>query len=374
VYFAWRQGNGNIGVSCSTDSGQNFGAATFTPGDFPRITVGQDGFVYVVYVNGGNVTLNKYSSCQSGLAVQVSFPVTVANGIGVTCPVPGLDRCNNGNQLSSHTVAVDDANANHIYVAYAQTSGSGESIVLQDSTDGGKTWPASRTVTLSASSTARRYMPWLCASDGLANVTWYDRRAATSANNDLTDYYGANACVTGLGTVSAGVEFQVNAAGSADAQCLAGKTVGSAQSWRGGSRNPNDSTKCSEQPELGGKCRNTPNNATDSFQACNFSAANTCPNSESCQTAGGIPKYGDYDGNTCAAGNLYTVWASATPPPGQAASGNVDLYFAKQPLHEFPLPTQCGTPPPAAKLGPIYSLFFEEAPDLTPVYDLLIGQ
>jgi hypothetical protein len=327
VYFAWRQGNGNFGVACSTNSGQNFGAANFAAGDFPRITVGQDGFVYVVFVNGSNVTLNKYSSCQSGLALQTGFPVTVANGIGVTCPVAGLDRCNNGNQLSSHTVAVDDPNASHIYVAYAQSSGSGENIILQDSLDGGKSWPASRTVTLNSSSTARRYMPWLCTGGGLANVTWYDRRAATSANNDLTDYFGANACLTGLGELSAGIEFQVNAAGSADAECLAGKAVGSAQSWPNGSRAAGDSTTCSEQPEIGGRCRHTPNNATDSFQPCNFAATNTCPMMETCQTAGGRPKYGDYNGNACAAGKLYTVWASAAPPPGQAASGNVDLYF-----------------------------------------------
>jgi hypothetical protein len=331
VYFAWRQGNGNISVACSSDSGQNFGAPIFAPGDYPRITVGQDGFVYVVYVSGGNVTLNKYSSCQAGLAVQTGFPVTIATSIGVICPVPGLDRCNSGNLLSSPTVAVDDTNSNHIYVAYAQSSGGGESVVLRDSTDGGATWllELSRFIILNASITARRFMPWLCTTGGFANVTWYDRRAATSTRNDLTDYYGANASVTGSGVLSAGTEFQLNAVGSADAQCLAGKAVGSPQSWPSGSRAPGDSTSCSEQPELGGKCRHLPPNATDSSQACNFSAVvNNCPITETCQTGSGIPKYGDYNGNACAAGKLYAVWASATPPPGLAASGNVDLYFA----------------------------------------------
>ena len=129
--------------------------------------------------------------------------------------------------------------------------------------------------------------------------------------------------------MAAGVEFQINASGTADAQCLAGKTVGSAASWPFGSRATGNSTTCSEQPELGGECKHTPNNATDSLQACNFSAAtNTCPVNETCQTGGGWPKYGDYNGNACAAGRLYTVWASATPPPGQSATGNVDLYFA----------------------------------------------
>lgn len=288
-------------------------------------------------MNGANITLNKYSSCQAGLAVQTGFPVTIANGVNVTCPVPGLDRCNAGNVLSSPTVAVDDTNANHIYVAYAQTAGVGESVVLQDSIDGGHAWPSNRAVTLSASSTARRFMPWLCTTAGLANVTWYDRRAATNARNDFTDYYGASIGLTSSGKLGGGTEFQINAAGSADRQCPAGKTVGSPQSWPNGSRAQGDSTQCSspdEQPELGGRCQHTPpNTTTDSFQACDFSATtNTCPVTESCQTAGGRPKYGDYNGNACAAGNLYAVWASATPPPGQAASGNVDLYFATVPV------------------------------------------
>ena len=138
VYDAWRQGNGNYGIACSTNSGANFGAAQFKTGDFPRITVAQDGFVYVVSVSGGAINIDKFSSCQSGLNYQTGFPQTVASGISVTCPVAGLDRCDNGNQLSSHTVAVDDANASHIYVAYAQSSGSGESVVAQDLPDGGK--------------------------------------------------------------------------------------------------------------------------------------------------------------------------------------------------------------------------------------------
>ena len=146
----------------------------------PRITVGQDGFVYVVYVNGrngGNVTLQKFSSCQNGLNAQTGFPKTVANGIGITFSDPRSDRCNLQNVMSSQMVAVDDTNANHVYVSYAQSSGNGESIVLQDSVDGGKTWPSNRVVTLSASRTARRYMPWLCTGNGVANVTWYDRRS-----------------------------------------------------------------------------------------------------------------------------------------------------------------------------------------------------
>jgi hypothetical protein len=342
VYFTWRLGGmaaPRFGIACSTNSGQNFGAPNFTTGDFPRITVGQDGFVYVVYVNSGQINLIKYSSCQGGLTVQGGFPLTqpIASGISVTCPVPGLDRCNDGNLLSGHTVAVDDTDPNYIYVAYAQSSGTGESVVLQYSDDGGATWSSSHAATLSASSTARRFMPWLCTVDGLANVTWYDRRAATTMDNDLTDYYGATACVTISDTIHRD-EFQINTAGSADAQCRAGSTVGSPQSWLKGSRAPADSICCSQQPELGGKCKHSPNNPGDSNTPCNMASAaivpqcpttgiNNCPKGETCQTDGGGPKYGDYNGNACAAGRLYSVWASGTPPPGQTATGHVDLYF-----------------------------------------------
>jgi hypothetical protein len=58
VYVVWRHGNGNYGIACSTNSGQTFGTAQFTAGDFPRISVGQDGSVYVVYVNGANIKVN----------------------------------------------------------------------------------------------------------------------------------------------------------------------------------------------------------------------------------------------------------------------------------------------------------------------------
>lgn len=70
------------------------------------------------------------------------FPVTVASAVpAVTCPVPGLDRCNNGNDLRSATVAVDDTNASHIYVTYAENTGAGnENVLVQDSIDGGTHW------------------------------------------------------------------------------------------------------------------------------------------------------------------------------------------------------------------------------------------
>ena len=66
VYVVWRNGNGAFGISCSTNSGQNFGAAQFNTGDFPRITVGQDGFVYVVSSRAARSTC--ISSARASLA------------------------------------------------------------------------------------------------------------------------------------------------------------------------------------------------------------------------------------------------------------------------------------------------------------------
>jgi hypothetical protein len=69
-----------------------------------------------------------------------------------------------------------------------------------------------------------------------------------------------------------------------------------------------------------GICRN------GAQQFCDF-ATTVCSNgSDSCQLwGGGIPKYGDYNGNACAVGHLYATWASATP--ARAANPGVDLFF-----------------------------------------------
>ena len=332
VYSVWRHLNGNYGIVCSTDGGQNWTAAAFTAGDLPRIAIGPDGSVFVTYQSGNNVMLNRYSSCAAGLAVQAGFPLNVAT-VGpswVSCPVPGLDRCNNGNNLSSFIVAVDDTNANHVYVAYAQNTSMTENVIVRDSTDGGLTWPAGRVVTVNSGVNARRFMPWLCTANGVAYASWFDRRAATATNNSLTDFFSGSASLNGAGNLVTGTEVQVNAVGSADAQCNAGKATGSAASWPGASRAITDSTSCRPQPQLGGQCQHSPTVPTDSLQACNLSGGTICPGTESCLIVplGGTPKYGDYNGNACAAGRFYTIWPSATPPPGTAVTTNIDLYFS----------------------------------------------
>ena len=352
VYSVFRNGGANPtwGITCSTDGGANWSAGNIgITGDFPRVTVGQDGSVYVAFIDraGGanNLRVDKFASCNTNNALPelAGWPRTVAGGVAeLPCPIAGLDRCTSGNTMRSPTVAVDDNNANHVFYAYARNTAAGnENVFVRDSTDGGTTWSAE--TQLNGGGTARRYMPWMCATRGTAYVTWYDRRNATAADNDLTDFFGASATRSG-GTLNAGTEFQVNDAGTADAQCQAGQAAGSQASWPGGSRATADSDSCSRQPQLAGVC---------GVAACG--AGNTCPmgqtcdlptgicrigaqefcdfNGAACTTAGntcqlwggGIPKYGDYNGNACAQGHLYATWASATPR--RAANPGVDLFF-----------------------------------------------
>lgn len=299
VYSVWRNflpagsppNCGSIGsgfvtpmIVCSQDGGSNWTApAVIGSGDFPRVTVGPDGSVFVAYRSGNSIMLNRFSSCSAGLAQQAGFPVTISSFNDVACPVPGLDRCNDGNVLSSYMVAVDRANASHIFAAYAtNTATNNENIVARDSTDGGTTWP--RTVTVNSSVAAHRFMPWVCTLGGTAYVTWYDRRAATAANNDLTNFYLGLVSVKS-GTLQAGTELNLST--NPDPQCGA--------RWPCGARSTADYQSCSVQPQNG-------------------------------SPGGGCPKYGDYNGNACASNWIYAAWASATAPPGLPAANSINAY------------------------------------------------
>src|SRR5204863_6813728 len=72
VYFVWRDPSG-YGISCSQDSGGTWSGVQFFgngSADFPRVAVGQDGRVYVTYLNGNNVEVDRYTSCANGLNQQ----------------------------------------------------------------------------------------------------------------------------------------------------------------------------------------------------------------------------------------------------------------------------------------------------------------
>ncbi|MBZ5536412.1 MAG: choice-of-anchor D domain-containing protein [Acidobacteriia bacterium] len=326
VYSVWRNFNStgqDPSIICSQDSGANWTAPLDVEiGAFvPRVGVGQDGFVYVIYRQGGNIRLHKFSSCGAGLAPQLGFPVTVTAVSDVTCPVAGLDRCNDGNVLSSHTVAVDDTNTNHVYVAYANNTAAGnENILVRDSLDGGRTWLAGRVVTINTAAAGRRFMPWVASTGGEAFVSWYDRRAATPAANDLTEFFGGRARLDALGNLVAGPEFKISKV--LDPQCASG--------WGSAPRSAGDSESCSVQPQLAGVCcDNTQPNCPGSHTRCDFSST-VCPAGETCNTGGGSPKYGDYNGSACAAGRFFTSFASAKSPPEiTPPSAAIDVFFAK---------------------------------------------
>jgi hypothetical protein len=245
----------------------------------------------------------------------------------VFCPFPGHDRCDQN--PSSQTVAVDDLNPNHVYYAYAENTVAGnapagnDNVRVRDSDDGGQNWPAARVVTVNAAVPGNRIMPWMCTTGGKAVVTWYDRRNATAANNDLTDYFGGSARLDGLGNLVAGDDFKINEV--ADPWC----GDGSANAWPCGTRGaPGASESCSLQPQLAGFCCAAGNcNLPSSFQRCDFSDGG-CPAGEVCSGGGGCPKYGDYNGNACAAGRLFAGWASATSPPSiQPPSTAIGIFF-----------------------------------------------
>ena len=352
VYSTWRNFDAtdqDPALVCSQDSGATWTAPLDVDSGFiPRIGVGQDGFVYVVYRSGNNIRINKYSSCANGLAVQPTFPKTISTVTDVACPVPGLDRCNDGNNLSSIMVAVDDTNPNHVYVAYANQTGAGnQDILVRDSLDGGVSWPAARFVTVNSVVAGVRFMPWVSTTGGEAFVTWYDRRAAIpcpnppcAADDDLTDYFAGSARLDNSGNLVAGTEFKLTDA--ADPQCAGGATPGSAASWPCGVRAMADSESCSTQPQLAGRCQITtsppcpPNGAPcGTFTPCDFDQGPACPmfmgNAQICGTAGGCPKYGDYNGNASIAGRLFAAWASGVPPSGIPPSGGIDIFFAVEP-------------------------------------------
>jgi hypothetical protein len=187
-------------LSCSS----NNGATWSTPqavgsGDRGRVTVGPDGFVYVTYVSGDNLMLNKFSSCTGGLASQPGFPVTIASLNEIDCPVVGLDRCD-WNSMASPQPAVSKDFAQSVYVAYAEKSTSdNDNIVVRHSRDGGLTWP-DRAIANSSTATGHRFFPWICAHGNAATVSWYDRRSATTADPSLTNYFAVGVSGQTVGT------------------------------------------------------------------------------------------------------------------------------------------------------------------------------
>ena len=335
LYVVWRHFTGWFGgncptsnlhhpfptISCSLDGGASWRPPVpIAGGDDARVTVGGDGSVWVVQRNGGAIAISKFNSCESGLVMQPGFPKDLVRVSDPQCPVAGLDRCS-GEGLSSATVAVDRSDPNHVYIAYAESTGSAnDDIKVIDTTDGFATWPTPvRSVTVSGPAAARRFMPWSCTLGSSLQVGWYDRRAATATGNDLTAYFRGSALVAG-GALVSGPE--VNVSVNSDPQCASGFPCGE--------RNAGDATSC-PTPPLDGTCNNNTQNG--SLTPCNQSNA-SCPAGEVCVPNGGnvgCPKYGDYNGIACGGGHAFAVWASATAPPGLLAPLGIGIFVDGRP-------------------------------------------
>jgi len=327
VYSTWRNFDAtdqDPGLVCSSDGGQTWSAPIVVgTGAFPRIGVGQDGFVYVVWLDGGNYMMRKYSSCASGLN-SVIGPNVITTRSPIVCPFPGHDRCDQN--PSSQTIAVDDTNPNHVYFSYAETAGTANNdrVMVRDSLDGGATWPALRVAQVSSAIPGKRIMPWVCTTGGEAFVTWYDRRSAPATQNDLTEYYAGRARLDGASNLVVGGEIKLSEVG--DPWCASG--------WPCSTRSVDSAEQCSQQPQLAGRCLDAMGNG--SGNPCDFSDGG-CPMGETCQTGGGCPKYGDYNGNACAAGRILAAYASATAPPSiTPASTGIDIFFVSKVVGDVP--------------------------------------
>ncbi|HEX3579241.1 MAG TPA: hypothetical protein VHY33_11820 [Thermoanaerobaculia bacterium] len=291
-------------LNCSKNSGATWStpiAAASGDSAFPRVSVGTDGMVYTVSRAGNLVVIDKFSDCASGLAHQSSFPVRVAIR-NVQCPVAGLDRCNDGNTLSSPTLAVDDHHADRVYLAFAGTNSqhTGQNIGVIQSTNGGKRFDLNAVV-LNGGGPAKRFMPWIVVSNSVGYVGWYDRRNISPMHNDKASYY-KNSFFMRNGQLTAGTEENLSG-GVDDLQC---------NGWPRAPRAKQDATACTKKPQLAGFCL-----PSTTAIRCDYSVTpSTCPAKTTCQTGSGLPKYGDYNGLAVGGGKLVNVWASTVPPAG----------------------------------------------------------
>lgn len=380
IYSVYRQFNncqnpsGFLGPAlvCSADGGATWSAPVpLSGGDFPRVTVAADSTVLVSYMNGNTPTLERFSPCAQGAPptiARVAGPVTTVlagSASPLNCTnadaIPGLDRCNVGNDLRSTMVAGGPAGQNTVFYSYAASRGNTtDDIVVETSTDGGLTFTGS--FTMNSTATGHRFMPWICSGNGTAMVSWYDMRnsGAMGGNPGDLDYFGRSLTDNLNGTFTLNDEFQIN--DSLDNSCNVGFPGGILTS---GANTATTTDMCPDS-QLAGFCQDANGNGFDALgqpygttldpfgnARCDFSDCGSTLSSDttvdnpctcavqdvsprdgvpdasgtltSCNGVRGAPKYGDYNGNACVGGRLYAAWAqgdatAATPP----ADGNMD--------------------------------------------------
>ena len=194
-------GSSPIMFSRSTDGGASFSKpktiSTGSPSGTPYnqgadIAVAPDGTVYVAYgafQGGGNafngIAIVKSTDCGRKWSQPVfvgSYNDPQAPGVAFRTPAFAF-------------VAVDDTDANVVYVAYQSLSGDYD-VYVQRSTDAGATWGAP--VQVNEDPGARHQIfPTIDVSNGVLHVAWYDFRNSVTAGNEALDVYYASTNTAG---------------------------------------------------------------------------------------------------------------------------------------------------------------------------------
>jgi hypothetical protein len=344
--------------------------------DWPRLTVGRDGSVYIIYQtlyalclgDGANTcgTTNSFccsGSCQAGVCANRNpvnpqhqlryalwveklsscddgfrplrptpppgsptgtFPILIKDPVVPISDMPGIDRQVIGNYM----IAGDDVDTNNrrLFLTFIEEASSqnpnlvidgvpalaNDNVRVAESRDAGLTWTIASSP-VNTTTVGHRYFPWICTTNGIAYVTWYDRRTATLANTGLTSYFHASVSdPMNNGALAFGAEVNVSGGpGFDDPQCRSGFPLGA--------RSAVEETLCTDLPTgqvAAGLCLPSP-----SLALCDFRAGTSaCSSPAVCSPGDGVPKYGDYNGAACAAGNLFMAWTTAVPPKGQACT------------------------------------------------------
>jgi hypothetical protein len=287
---------GQPAIVCSFDGGDTWSNPNedLPDNDFPRVTVAEDGMVYVVTVGDDTITVTQLDECGPG-GQNVQFSTDVGDAEEIDCPQAGLDRCT-GDAFNSPTVSsAHDGNAAHLFVAWAdQYDDNHVPIWVSSSMNSGQNW-GDRLEVSDNNVGAERYMPWMCAIDGTAHVGWFDKRAVGNggATDDLSEYRRGSATVDGnTGVLTANTkDGDIDVSGVNDPACASFFPCNTAD-------DTGDWTTCTVAVAQSGLTTNGPPGL---------------PN-----VAGGCPKYGDYNGMACAreAHHVFAAWGSGTPPKG----------------------------------------------------------
>ncbi|HTM43735.1 MAG TPA: hypothetical protein VL137_02200, partial [Polyangiaceae bacterium] len=334
-------------ITCSADSGLTWATpVAIGTGDFPRVSVAPNGNALVAYTSGGTIRMARFGQCTPSATpggLPTIAPIGIPTIVDAAAPVldcttgstptstgtaiPGLDRCNVGNDLRSPVAVADPTNSNNVFVIHAEQSAgnaANDNVILTGIDVTGANPP--QNFTLNSAAGGHRFMPWLCATGSQVFASWYDMRAANAANNSRLDYFGRSLSVN-AGVFTLNPEFQINDV--QDSTCATAFPSGVLAVGAG------QATSTDECPgsQQAGFCTDT--NGAQIYGQCDFSDCGspltnntivnnpcTCPldpvvndgtTRTTCQGRRGEPKYGDYNGNACSGGRLYAAWAAGNP-------------------------------------------------------------